>query len=204
MRALRHARCPSRVAGRRSCCQGACLGASHAERATAARSPRVASRTCLLRHPCPPRRFTDVYPLNAGLWGRAANITLALKDSSGPGGEWGKVFREAQANETEGAIPAYSVGDIAAMFDVPAFDFVKIDIEGTVVAAALPTQEGRVVLAPGSAAARPPLPPALTASACLPARLLPLREQAPKGWCLLRGPTSAGRTGHESSRSKCT
>lgn len=39
-----------------------------------------------------------------------------------------QIFREATAGE-EG-LRAYSVKDIAAQLDIPAFDFVKIDIEG--------------------------------------------------------------------------
>lgn len=39
-----------------------------------------------------------------------------------------QVFREAQ--EGEEGMPAYGVQDIADMLDIPAFDFVKIDIEG--------------------------------------------------------------------------
>ncbi|KAI7846436.1 hypothetical protein COHA_000048 [Chlorella ohadii] len=62
--------------------------------------------------------FSGVHRLNAGLWGRQANITLS--SNCGRGEEWGK--------------------DVAQMFNIPRFDFVKIDIEGA---------EGRVFV-PGA------------------------------------------------------
>lgn len=49
-------------------------------------------------------RFDKVHALQAGLWGRTANITL---ESGRVGFEWGNVFREAKAGEQ--GIPAYSV-----------------------------------------------------------------------------------------------
>lgn len=72
------------------------------------------------------KSFKKVHALNAGLWGHRANITMVMKSSSH--GNWGRVFREAQ--EGEEGMPAYGVQDIADMLDIPAFDFVKIDIEG--------------------------------------------------------------------------
>jgi FkbM family methyltransferase len=65
-----------------------------------------------------------VHTLNAGLWGRKARI-----GQTGDHGAWGKVFREKRALE-RGGMQAFGVADIAARFDIPAFDFVKIDIEG--------------------------------------------------------------------------
>ncbi|KAI7839152.1 hypothetical protein COHA_007155 [Chlorella ohadii] len=65
----------------------------------------------------------DVHPINAGLWGRTANITAKASH-----GNWGKVFQEAE--EGQPGMPAYSVTDVARQAGVPAFDFVKIDIEG--------------------------------------------------------------------------
>eukprot|EP00887_Chlorella_sp_A99_P000999 scaffold5.g999.t1 len=64
-----------------------------------------------------------VHLLQAGLWGRKAKIGLA-----GFEGEWGNVFKEV--GRREGGLQAYSVRDIAKMFDIPSFDMVKIDIEG--------------------------------------------------------------------------
>ena len=85
----------------------------------------VSQLTCC-HPPRPHHRFTGVHALQAGLWGRTANVT----EVSGVKAEWGKVYREAQGAEIEGATPAYAVGDIAAMYNVPAWDLVKIDIEG--------------------------------------------------------------------------
>lgn len=63
-----------------------------------------------------------VHPINAGLWGRKARI-----GQSGNHGEWGKIFSEV----TKGpGMQAYSVNDLARKFNVPGFDFVKIDVEG--------------------------------------------------------------------------
>jgi hypothetical protein len=64
-----------------------------------------------------------VHRLKAGLWGRAANITQVADD-----GDWGKVFQEAPPGEP--GLPAYSVADVAARYNISAFDYVKIDIEG--------------------------------------------------------------------------
>lgn len=67
--------------------------------------------------------FKNVHAVNAGLWGRSADIVLA-----GSHGYWGRVFREAKGGEK--GMPAHSVQDIAKKLGIPAFDFVKIDIEG--------------------------------------------------------------------------
>lgn len=75
-----------------------------------------------------------IHPIQAGLWGRKARIGLA-----GSHGEWGNVFK-AKPWYSPGGMQAYSVSDLAKMYDIPAFDFVKIDIEGA---------EGQVY-APGS------------------------------------------------------
>lgn len=64
-----------------------------------------------------------VHPMNVGLWGRTANIT-----QTGFHGNWGRVFKEAEPGES--GMPAFSVQDLAKKAGVPAFDFVKIDIEG--------------------------------------------------------------------------
>ena len=68
--------------------------------------------------------FAGVHAVNAGLWGRKAHIGQA-----GSHGEWGKVFKELPWYSS-GGLQAYGVADLAAMHDIPAFDFVKIDIEG--------------------------------------------------------------------------
>ncbi|KAL4855450.1 hypothetical protein ACK3TF_003986 [Chlorella vulgaris] len=70
------------------------------------------------------KQFEGVYALQAGLWGRAANITVTTTQHD----NWGRIFGEAQLGQ-EG-MPAFSVQDVAAKFDIPAFDFMKIDIEG--------------------------------------------------------------------------
>jgi FkbM family methyltransferase len=68
--------------------------------------------------------FTGVHAVNAGLWGYKARI-----GQTGNHGEWGKIFAEKKWHES-GGMPAYGVQDLAKMFNIPAFDFVKIDIEG--------------------------------------------------------------------------
>jgi FkbM family methyltransferase len=65
-----------------------------------------------------------VHVINAGLWGKKARIGQA-----GQHGEWGKVFKEKRWYQ-RGGMQAYGVNDLAKMFDIPAFDMVKIDIEG--------------------------------------------------------------------------
>jgi len=65
-----------------------------------------------------------VHVINAGLWGRKSRIGLV-----GQHGEWGNVFKEKRWWQTEGTL-AYGVSDLAKMFGITAFDFVKIDIEG--------------------------------------------------------------------------
>lgn len=55
--------------------------------------------------PLQPCRFSKVHAVNAGLWGRSANITMASGGKLGQ--EWGKVFREAAPGED--GVPAYSV-----------------------------------------------------------------------------------------------
>ncbi len=71
-----------------------------------------------------------VRPVRGGLWGRRARVGLA----DAAAGEWGRVFAELPAasnRSADGGAEAYSVAGVAALFaDVPAFDFVKIDIEG--------------------------------------------------------------------------
>ncbi|KAL4857493.1 Glycosyltransferase family protein 64 protein C5 [Chlorella vulgaris] len=70
------------------------------------------------------KQFKGVHALNAGLWSHAANITVTTTEH----GNWGRVFREA--GEGERGMPAYSVQDLATLLSIPAFDLVKIDIEG--------------------------------------------------------------------------
>lgn len=68
--------------------------------------------------------FKNVHPVNAGLWGRKANI-----GQIGNHGEWGYVFQEVSDKDKDG-MQAYGVWDLAKMHNIPAFDFIKIDIEG--------------------------------------------------------------------------
>lgn len=68
--------------------------------------------------------FSGVHAINAGLWSHRGRIGL-----TGSHGEWGKIFKEKRWYES-GGMPAYGVGDLAKMFNISAFDFVKIDIEG--------------------------------------------------------------------------
>jgi FkbM family methyltransferase len=69
------------------------------------------------------RSLQGVHPFNAGLWGRKARIGL-----SGNYGEWGRIFGEV-TGWFQG-MQAYGVNDLAKKFNVPAFEFVKIDVEG--------------------------------------------------------------------------
>jgi FkbM family methyltransferase len=78
--------------------------------------------------------FKNVHPINAGLWDKKATIGQVAKH-----GEWGFVFEEVDAHTKDG-MQAYGVSDLAEMHNIPAFDFIKIDIEGA---------EG-VVFAPGA------------------------------------------------------
>ncbi|GAB4819263.1 hypothetical protein N2152v2_006309 [Parachlorella kessleri] len=68
--------------------------------------------------------FRGVHAVNAGLWGHRTRLAPAQENMQ----SWGKVFKEVGLDE-EG-IDAYSVKDIAAMFNIPGFDFVKMDVEG--------------------------------------------------------------------------
>ncbi len=72
----------------------------------------------------------NIRPLRGGLWGRRARLDLA----DAAAGEWGRVFAElppSSNRSANGGAEAYSVAGVAALFaGVPAFDFVKIDIEG--------------------------------------------------------------------------
>ncbi|EFN59141.1 hypothetical protein CHLNCDRAFT_137966 [Chlorella variabilis] len=90
--------------------------------------------------------FSDVHRVRAGLWSRQANITQSFDD-----GDWGKIFRETAPGEA--GLPAYSVADIAAKYNIPAFDYVKIDIEG---------EPGARFLPPGPPAHVDPAQPAAT------------------------------------------
>jgi FkbM family methyltransferase len=68
--------------------------------------------------------FKNVHPINAGLWGKKAKI-----GQIGNHGEWGLVFQEVSSKDKDG-MQAYGVWDLARMHNIPAFDFIKIDIEG--------------------------------------------------------------------------
>jgi FkbM family methyltransferase len=72
-----------------------------------------------------------VQPLRGALWGRRARVAQVGQHE----GDWGRVFEalDPGAPAPPGgalSIDAYSVSDVAALAGVPAFDFVKIDIEG--------------------------------------------------------------------------
>lgn len=56
----------------------------------------------MLPTPPPLRSLTNVHAINAGLWGRTANISL-----TGSHGNWGKVFKETEPGQP--GMPAYSV-----------------------------------------------------------------------------------------------
>lgn len=70
------------------------------------------------------KEFNGVHAVNGGLWGHKARI-----GQTGHHGEWGKVFKEKSVF-SPGGLQAFGVKDLAEMYDIPAFDFVKIDIEG--------------------------------------------------------------------------
>lgn len=64
-------------------------------------------------------RLSNVHPLQAGLWGRAAHLAVKTKIS-----EDAYVFQEVPPGQN--ATPALSVVDIMSRFNIPAFDIVKV------------------------------------------------------------------------------
>ncbi len=60
-----------------------------------------------------------MHPLNVGLWGWATQIAVKAK-----AGEWGYVFEEVPTGQA--GMPAMSVKDIMARFDIPSFDILKV------------------------------------------------------------------------------
>ena len=83
--------------------------------------PDAKNFEALMRNTAP---FDGIYTLNGGLWGKKARIGQTANH-----GEWGRVFFSKRWYQ-RGGMPAYGVKDIAKRFDIPAFDLVKIDIEG--------------------------------------------------------------------------
>ena len=73
------------------------------------------------------KRYSDVQPLQAGLWGTACS--LELDNQSLEDGAWGLRFRPVSGNGAGGS-PAITVGDAVAALGTQRCDFLKIDIEG--------------------------------------------------------------------------
>lgn len=67
----------------------------------------------------------DVHKLNAGLWNETTKIKL-----TGNHGDWGRVFRKVPDSDKDGML-AYSVQDLLEKFEIPRFDIIKMDIEGS-------------------------------------------------------------------------
>ena len=66
----------------------------------------------------------NVHLVQAGLWDLTGKIAL-----KGSHGQWGRVFKRVE--DDEDGMQAYSVADILERFDIPHFDLVKMDIEGS-------------------------------------------------------------------------
>jgi len=67
----------------------------------------------------------NVHVVEAGLWDVTGKIAL-----KGNHGQWGRVFQRVDDDDPSGML-AYSVSHIMRKFDIPRFDLVKMDIEGS-------------------------------------------------------------------------
>ena len=72
--------------------------------------------------------LNNVHLVQAGLWDVTGKIVL--KSSHG---QWGQVFKRVEEDDDGDGdgLQAYSVADILEQFDIPRFDLVKMDIEGS-------------------------------------------------------------------------
>lgn len=143
------------------------------------------------------RSFEGMHAINAGLWGRSANITVV-----GDHGNWGRVFREAKPGEQ--GMPAFSVQDVAAQLSIPAFDFVKVRgaLCGVYVRSARQAP-ACVCVPPSPGSLSPTRDPVLTSSLCPPAspvRRLTLRGR--RAWCLRPAAILGGSRTQRSCRSR--
>lgn len=71
------------------------------------------------------QQLKNVHRINAGLWNETTKIKL-----SGNHGDWGRIFKKVPDSDEEGML-AYSVQDLLKKFDIPRFDLIKMDIEGS-------------------------------------------------------------------------
>lgn len=72
------------------------------------------------------RPFRNVTAINAGLWSRATELTIANPESAG----WGYRAQERSRVGHGPTVRAVTVSDILHDFRVPCVDILKIDIEG--------------------------------------------------------------------------
>lgn len=70
-------------------------------------------------------QLDNVHILNGGLWNETTKIKL-----SGNHGDWGRVFKKVPDSDKDGML-AYSIRDLLKKFDIPNFDMIKMDIEGS-------------------------------------------------------------------------
>lgn len=71
------------------------------------------------------KSLEKVHVINAGLWNETGKLKL-----TGNHGDWGRVFKKVPDSDQEGML-AYSVQDLLKKFDIPRFDLIKMDIEGS-------------------------------------------------------------------------
>lgn len=71
------------------------------------------------------KHLENVHRINAGLWNETTKIKL-----TGNHGDWGRIFKKVPNSDEDGML-AYSVQDLLKKFDIPRFDLIKMDIEGS-------------------------------------------------------------------------
>lgn len=74
-------------------------------------------------------RFPNVYPVNAGIWGRETYITLR-RGKSEESGQWGHTFMETDKPAGEDSLYGVTISSLMDRFQFPRLDFAKVDIEG--------------------------------------------------------------------------
>jgi FkbM family methyltransferase len=69
--------------------------------------------------------LSNVRLVQAGLWDETGKIAL-----KGNHGQWGRVFKRVDDDDEDG-MQAFSISDVMQKYDIPRFDLVKMDIEGS-------------------------------------------------------------------------
>ena len=69
--------------------------------------------------------MTNVYAINGGVWSNTCYLKTHYSDM----GKWGTTVSECEESESE--IMGYSISEIMRRFEIPFFDIVKLDIEGS-------------------------------------------------------------------------